>query len=65
MSVSAKRAERSGERMVVVGAREMGAKEKLPAEFRECLVLTVEESKGLEFNVSGPLRSRLLCAHSC
>jgi hypothetical protein len=34
----------------VVIVRTAEAKERLPAEFRECLVLTVPESKGLEFN---------------
>jgi hypothetical protein len=34
----------------VVLVRTAVAKERLPIEFRECLVLTVTESKGLEFN---------------
>lgn len=34
----------------VVLVRTAEAKARLPVEFRECLVLTVPESKGLEFN---------------
>ena len=37
----------------VVLVRTAAAKARLPIEFRECLVLTVTESKGLEFN-EGP-----------